>query len=60
MTAEPAFAALFAYLLQGSSLTPIGWVGAALIMVAVFIVEILPKFGFGTERGRVAEGTDAQ
>ncbi len=40
MSAEPAFAALFAYLLQGSVLEPIGWLGAALIMLAVLGVQL--------------------
>jgi len=43
MTLEPAFAALFAYVLLGTNLTPSGWVGAILVMSAVFIVEILPR-----------------
>ncbi|MHB1505624.1 MAG: DMT family transporter [Sulfobacillus sp.] len=43
MSAEPAFAALFAYLLQGSVLNPIGWLGAVLIMVAVLGVQLWPR-----------------
>ncbi len=45
MSAEPAFAALFAYLLQGALLSAIGWVGAVLIMVAVLLVELRPALG---------------
>jgi drug/metabolite transporter (DMT)-like permease len=42
LASEPAFAGLFAYLLKGESLTPLGWVGAALIMAAIISVEVLP------------------
>jgi drug/metabolite transporter (DMT)-like permease len=42
LASEPAFAGLFAYLLKGQSLTPVGWVGAALIMAAIVSVEVLP------------------
>jgi drug/metabolite transporter (DMT)-like permease len=42
LASEPAFAGLFAYLLKGQSLTPLGWVGAALIMAAIVSVEVLP------------------
>lgn len=39
---EPAFAGLFAYLIQGETLTALGWMGAALILVAIFTVELVP------------------
>ena len=42
LASEPAFAGLFAWLLQGDSLTAMGWVGAALIMGAIVAVEGLP------------------
>ena len=42
LASEPAFAGLFAWLLQGDSLTALGWVGALLIMGAIVAVEGLP------------------
>jgi drug/metabolite transporter (DMT)-like permease len=42
LTSEPVFAGLFAYLLQGDSLDPFGWLGAALIMAAIVGVELVP------------------
>ena len=36
---EPAFAGLFAYLLQGERLSALGWLGAGLIMAAILVVE---------------------
>lgn len=49
MSAEPAFAALFAYLLQGSVLEPIGWLGAALIMLAVLGVQLWKRPAAGSQ-----------
>ena len=43
LTSEPVFAGLFAYLLQGETLTLLSWVGAALIMVAIVTVEMVPQ-----------------
>lgn len=43
LTSEPVFAGLFAYLLQGETLTALSWVGAALIMVAILLVETVPQ-----------------
>jgi drug/metabolite transporter (DMT)-like permease len=43
LASEPAFAGLFAYLLKGQTLTPTGWLGAALILVAIASVELLPS-----------------
>jgi drug/metabolite transporter (DMT)-like permease len=43
LASEPAFAGLFAYLLKGQSLSPLGWMGAALIMAAILSVELLPQ-----------------
>lgn len=42
LASEPAFAGLFAYLLKGQTLTPLGWVGATLIMAAIVSVELAP------------------
>jgi drug/metabolite transporter (DMT)-like permease len=42
LASEPAFAGLFAYLLKGQTLTPLGWLGAALIMAAIVAVEVVP------------------
>jgi drug/metabolite transporter (DMT)-like permease len=42
LASEPAFAGLFAYLLKGQSLTPLGWTGAGLIMAAILSVELAP------------------
>jgi len=39
---EPAFAGLFAYVIQGETLTALGWLGAGLILVAIFTVELVP------------------
>lgn len=43
MAGEPAFAGLFAYLLRGEALSPAGWVGAALILAAMVLVELVPR-----------------
>jgi len=42
LASEPAFAGLFAYLLQGETLSGLRWVGAALIMGAIVAVEVVP------------------
>jgi drug/metabolite transporter (DMT)-like permease len=42
LASEPAFAGLFAYLLKGQTLTPLGWTGAGLIMAAILSVELVP------------------
>jgi drug/metabolite transporter (DMT)-like permease len=42
LASEPAFAGLFAYLLKGQTLTPLGWAGAGLIMSAILSVELAP------------------
>lgn len=42
LASEPAFAGLFAYLLQGETLGLDGWVGAGLILAAIVTVEIVP------------------
>jgi drug/metabolite transporter (DMT)-like permease len=43
LASEPAFAGLFAYLLKGQSLSPLGWLGAGLIMAAILSVELAPQ-----------------
>ena len=42
LASEPAFAGLFAYLLQGDTLSALGWTGAGLIMAAIVAVEVVP------------------
>ena len=42
LASEPAFAGLFAYLLQGETLSGLGWTGAGLIMAAIVAVELVP------------------
>ena len=42
LASEPAFAGLFAYLLQGETLSLLGWTGAGLIMAAIVAVEVVP------------------
>ena len=44
LAAEPAFAGLFGWLLNDDRLTAAGWLGAALIMIAIVAVEIIPRF----------------
>jgi drug/metabolite transporter (DMT)-like permease len=40
---EPAFAGLFGWLLAGDRLAAIGWVGAALILIAILAVDLVPR-----------------
>ena len=42
LASEPAFAGLFAYLLQGETLGALDWLGAGLIMGAIVTVEVVP------------------
>jgi drug/metabolite transporter (DMT)-like permease len=42
LASEPAFAGLFAYLLKGETLSAWGWLGAGLILGAIFSVELIP------------------
>jgi drug/metabolite transporter (DMT)-like permease len=44
LAAEPAFAGLFGWLLANDRLSPIEWLGAALIMAAIVAVELTPRF----------------
>lgn len=43
LAAEPAFAGLFGYLLQDERLSTLAWMGAVLIMVAIVIVDVVPR-----------------
>lgn len=43
LTMEPVFAGFFAYLLNGETLDPLGWLGAGLIFVAIVAVEVVPN-----------------
>jgi drug/metabolite transporter (DMT)-like permease len=43
LAAEPAFAGLFGYLLQDERLSALAWTGAVLIMVAIVIVDVIPR-----------------
>lgn len=42
LASEPVFAGLFAYLLQGETLSVARWTGAVLIMAAIVAVELVP------------------
>jgi drug/metabolite transporter (DMT)-like permease len=42
LASEPAFAGLFAFLLQGETLSAVGWLGAGLIMASILAVELVP------------------
>lgn len=42
LASEPAFAGFFAFVVQGETLSALGWLGAALIMVAIVTVEVVP------------------
>ncbi len=42
LTAEPVFAGIFGYLWRGEVFTLRGWLGAALILAAMFLVEVYP------------------
>ena len=44
LASEPAFAGLFGYLLAGDRLSPVEWLGAGLIMVAIVAVEWIPRW----------------
>jgi drug/metabolite transporter (DMT)-like permease len=43
LAAEPAFAGLFGYLLQDERLSAVAWTGAVLIMLAIVMVDVVPK-----------------
>ncbi len=40
---EPAFAGLFGWLLAGDRLSAAAWAGAALILVAILVVDLVPR-----------------
>jgi drug/metabolite transporter (DMT)-like permease len=42
LASEPAFAGLFAFILAGETLGPLGWTGAGLILAAILTVEVVP------------------
>lgn len=42
LASEPAFAGLFAFILLGETLTFLGWLGAALILASIVVVELVP------------------
>jgi drug/metabolite transporter (DMT)-like permease len=42
LASEPAFAGLFAYIVQGVTLSALGWLGAVLIMGAIVAVVLVP------------------
>ena len=42
LASEPAFAGLFAYLLLDETLSPLGWLGAGMIVAAIVVVELIP------------------
>jgi drug/metabolite transporter (DMT)-like permease len=43
LAAEPAFAGLFGWLFADDRLSPVAWLGAALILVAIVAVELVPR-----------------
>ncbi len=54
MSLEPVFAALFAWMLLGETLTTSGWIGGALVMAGVVLAELEPqqKAAPAARRGR--------
>jgi drug/metabolite transporter (DMT)-like permease len=53
LASEPAFAGLFAYLINHEKLSSVGWLGAALILAAIVTVEAVPYI----RRARFPEGS---
>jgi drug/metabolite transporter (DMT)-like permease len=43
LASEPAFAGLFGYLLAGDRLSALRWLGAAIIVAAIVVVDALPR-----------------
>jgi len=43
LAAEPAFAGLFGYLLGSDHLSALAWTGAALILAAIVLVDVVPR-----------------
>jgi len=52
LTMEPVFAGMFGFFLAGERLAPLQWAGAALILAALFISEILPSLRKSQEPGK--------
>ena len=50
-SAEPVFAALFAYLLAKETLGPLGFLGGALIVSGILVVELVPMYQRASARG---------
>ncbi len=42
-SAEPLFATIFAYLLQGTILSPRAWLGAGLVTVGLLLTQVMPR-----------------
>ena len=42
-SAEPLFATIFAFLLQGTILGPRAWVGAGLVTIGLLLTQVLPR-----------------
>lgn len=56
---EPAFAALFGYLLAGDRLSSVQWLGAALMMAAFFIAEFQPRIADSLRARRLRRSQQA-
>ncbi len=54
---EPVFAAAFAFLLLGEQLGIYGWLGAGLVLIAMFIAEARPKRRASKPRGASSSDT---
>jgi len=62
---EPVFAAVFAFFLLGERLGPVGWLGGALVVSAMFVSELRPRrrpvpSGHPLATARSAEGRDSE
>ena len=40
---EPVFAALFAFMLLGETMSAVGWIGGGVVLVAMLVGEIRPR-----------------
>ena len=43
LASEPVFAGVFGYLLAGDRLSPVGWLGAAMIVISIVAVDAVPR-----------------
>jgi drug/metabolite transporter (DMT)-like permease len=43
LSSEPVFAGIFAYVLRGETLSPLGWVGAGLIVASIVAVQLAAR-----------------